>query len=230
MEEIIMPRSAYSKLRDNIGRAERRLNEAIRNETNDLVIRAYINQKKRIHDFKEKLAEQKKKGKFDLNAALEQWKTRKDLSGGKKTALEVEKKRLQSELSGDISPDEIDKIFKDYQSLTPDLQTYYEILMRYSAIKGSYIGQSGEVDKRIEAENIMSLIEMVNPKQLNDNDKENLISHMQELDWAYNARGNRPDEFSGVLGKPVNRTFYQGQKGKSYDFSMIDEYDEDEDI
>ena len=224
-----MAKSAYSRIRDNIGRAERRLTEAIKNESNNLVKQAYENQRKRIRDFKDKLEDQKKKGKFDINEALEIWKNRKDLSGGKKTALEVEKKRLQSELSGDVSPEDIDEIFKNYENMSPEMQNYYNALMRYNALKGSYIGQSGDEDKRIEAENIIGLFDSINPNNLADNDRENLLMHLNELHWAYEAKGNPADDFSGVLAKPVNRTFYEGQKGKSYDFSFLDEYDEDED-
>ena len=208
-----MARSAYSRFRDNMGRAERRLKEALRNEDNTLVRQAYQNQLDRIGKFKEKVAEQNRKKTLDLNEALEQWKSRKDLSGGKKTALDVEKRRLQSAIPGDMTQEEIGQIFEG-QEMSADQQAAFEALMKYGALKGTYVGQSADGDERQKALNLQQELQEISGAKLDDQTAESVKMAIQELSWALEARGNSKNAnfMSGVLGAAVNRTIYEGQQ------------------
>lgn len=208
-----MARSAYSRFRDNMGRAERRLKEALRNEDNTLVRQAYQNQLDRIGKFKEKVAEQNQKGKLDINEALEQWKNRKDLSGGKKTSLDVEKRRLQSAMTGDMTQEEIGQIFEG-QEMSADQQAAFEALMKYGALKGTYVGQSADGDERQKAMNLQQELQEIKGENLDDQTMESVKAAIQELGWALEASGNskNPNFMSGVLGSSVNRTIYEGEQ------------------
>ena len=220
-----MARSAYSRFRDNMGRAVRRLNEAIRNEDNQLKKQAYENQKKRIENFRDKVAKQHKQKNFDLNEAMEKWKSRKDLSGGKKTAEEIEKDRLQSQLSGDMTKKDINDIFENFPNMSKAQQDFYEALLQYDSLEGTYIGQYGKEDIIIEASNLKDKMQAIRKQDLDDHSRELLLDKMNEIDMAMSAQGNRKGDFySGVLGAPINKTLFQGLQSKKYDFSEIDEY------
>lgn len=220
-----MARSAYSRFRDNMGRAVRRLNEAIRNEDNQLKKQAYENQKKRIENFRDKVAKQHKQKNFDLNEAMEKWKSRKDLSGGKKTAEEIEKDRLQSQLSGDMTKKDINDIFENFPNMSKAQQDFYEALLQYDSLEGTYIGQYGKEDIIIEASNLKDKMQAIRKQDLDDHSRELLLEKMNEIDMAMSAQGNRKGDFySGVLGAPINKTLFQGLQSQQYDFSEIDEY------
>ena len=220
-----MARSAYSRFRDNMGRAVRRLNEAIRNEDNQLKKQAYENQKKRIENFRDKVAKHHKQKNFDLNEAMEKWKSRKDLSGGKKTAEEIEKDRLQSQLSGDMTKKDINDIFENFPNMSKSQQDFYEALLQYDSLEGTYIGQYGKEDIIIEASNLKDKMQAIRKQDLDDHSRELLLEKMNEIDMAMSAQGNRKENFySGVLGAKINKTLFQGLESKQYDFSEIDEY------
>ena len=221
-----MARSAYSRFRDNMGRNIRRLNEAIRNEENQLKKQAYENQKKRIENFRDKVEKQHKQKNFDLNEAMEKWKGRKDLSGGKKTAEEIEKDRLQSQLSGDMTKKDITDIFENFPNMSKAQQDFYEALLQYDSLEGTYIGQYGKEDIIIEATNLKDRMQAIRKQDLDDQSRELLLEKMNEIDMAMSAQGDRKtgNFYSGVLGKPINKTIYQGLQSQQYDFSEIDEY------
>ena len=160
-----------------------------------------------------------------LNEAMGKWKSRKDLSGGKKTAEEIEKDRLQSQLSGDMTKKDINDIFENFPNMSKAQQDFYEALLQYDSLEGTYIGQYGKEDIIIEASNLKDKMQAIRKQDLDDHSRELLLEKMNEIDMAMSAQGNRKGDFySGVLGAPINKTLFQGLESKRYDFSEIDEY------
>lgn len=195
-----------------MGRAERRLKEAIRNSNSDIQKQAYQNQIDRIEKYRQKVKDQHKRDDFDLNEAMEKWKSRKDLSGGKKTALDVEQRRLESELSGDYTEEEINDYLNNNIEMSEEQQKAFQALMKYTALTGTYVGQSGPEDDVTKAMNLKDELQEIDLSKLDDRTKETIKERMNELDWALKAAGNPVSKggYSGVLGSAVNRTVYEG--------------------